>query len=63
MLDRGYLANTAFYATYAHTPEIIDKYLMAFNEAFGILSDAVKGDDINRLLRGPVAHTGFSRLT
>lgn len=63
MLDRGYLANVFFYGSYAHTPQIIDKYLKALDDVFGILSTAVKADDINRRLGGPVAHTGFARLT
>jgi len=63
MLDRGYLANAAFYGTYAHTPEIIEKYLSVVDEVFGILAEAIKADDVNERLRGPVAHTGFSRLT
>ena len=62
MLDRGYLASVAFYGTYAHTPEIIAEYLLALDEAFGILSNAIKTNDIHQRLRGPVAHTGFSRL-
>jgi len=63
MLDRDYLANVAFYGTYAHTPQIIDKYLLALDEAFGVLSNAIKTNDVKKRLRGPVAHTGFSRLT
>ena len=63
MLDRGYLANAAFYGTYAHTPEIIEEYLWVADEVFGIVAEAVKADDVNKRLRGPVAHTGFSRLT
>ena len=49
--------------TYAHKAEIIDTYLMAVDEAFGILSEAIKNNDVNQRLRGPIAHTGFSRLT
>ncbi|NIA06247.1 MAG: aminotransferase class III-fold pyridoxal phosphate-dependent enzyme [Actinobacteria bacterium] len=63
MLDKGYLANTAFYGTYAHTPEIIDEYLVALDEVFGLLSEAIKSNDVDKRLKGPIAHTGFSRLT
>ena len=63
MLDRRYLVNAAFYGTYAHTPEIVEKYLSVADEVFGILAEAIKADDVNERLRGPVAHTGFSRLT
>ncbi len=63
MLDRGYLAKSALYVIYAHTPEIVEKYLSAVDEVFGILAEAVKADDIDKRLRGPIAHSGFSRLT
>ena len=63
MLDRNYLANTAFYGTYAHTPQIIDQYLAALDEVFAVLADAIKNNDVNQRLKGPLAHTGFSRLT
>ena len=62
MLERGYLASAAFYGTYAHTPSIIDDYLVALDEVFGILSKAIKNNDVNKRLKGAVAHTGFSRL-
>ena len=63
MLSRNYLTNAEFYGTCAHTAEIIDKYSLAIDEAFGVLSKATKANDVNQRLRGPVAHTGFSRLT
>jgi glutamate-1-semialdehyde aminotransferase len=63
MLDRGFLANTAFYPTVAHDREILDSYVAALDEVFGILSDAVAKDDVMSRLRGPVAHAGFTRLT
>jgi glutamate-1-semialdehyde 2,1-aminomutase len=63
MLDRDYLANCAFYCNYAHTPEIVEKYFSVLDEVFGILGEAIKADDINERLRGPVAHSGFTRLT
>ncbi len=63
MLDRGFLANTAFYPTVAHTAEIIESYVAALDETFAVLSDAVANDDAEHRLRGPAAHVGFSRLT
>ena len=63
MLERGYLANAAFYATRSHTPEIIGQYLGALDEVFGVLAEAVNNKDVDKRLRGPVAHSGFSRLT
>lgn len=63
MLDRGYLATCAFYANYTHTTEIAEKYLSTLDEVFGILVEALKAGDVNERLRGPVAHSGFARLT
>jgi glutamate-1-semialdehyde aminotransferase len=63
MLDRGYLANTAFYPTLAHTPMILEQYLDALDETFAVLSLAAQRGDALRRLRGAVAHSGFNRLT
>jgi glutamate-1-semialdehyde aminotransferase len=63
MLDRGYLANTAFYPALTHTPGIVEQYLAALDEAFAVLRDSIDRNDAPRRLRGPVAHSGFARLT
>ena len=63
MLDRGYLANTHFYPTLAHTDNILDGYLAAVDEVFGVLAAAKEAGDIAARLDGPVAHGGFHRLT
>lgn len=63
MLDRGYLAKDAFYAMYAHTDEHVDGYIAACGEAFEIMAGALKAGTVEDMLRGPVAHSGFQRLT
>lgn len=63
MLDKGYLANLAFYATSAHTDAIVDRYLGALDETFGELKQAIDKNDVESRLRGPIAHSGFQRLT
>lgn len=63
MLDRGYLAKDGFYAMYAHTDTHVDGYIAACADVFGILAHALKTDSVEKLLRGPVAHAGFQRLT
>lgn len=63
MLDRGFLAANSFYAMYAHQPEHADAYLAACAEIFRELRQAVEQDSVRRQLRGPVALTGFARLT
>lgn len=63
MLDRGILASGAFYAMYAHTDADVDRYLEALSDVFAQLKAAVENRSVRQLLRGPVAHNGFSRLT
>lgn len=62
MLGKGYLAASAFYASYAHQAEHVKSYLEAVEEAFGEVAEALKQNDITPRLKGPVAHTGFRRL-
>ena len=63
MLGRGFLASTAFYASLAHSDEIIDAYLSAVDEVFADIADIIaKGIPANEFLQGEVCHTGFQRL-
>lgn len=63
MLKRGYLASGSVYVSYAHTPLIVRKYLMQVDIVFGILAAALKDNTVRALVKGPLAHTGFKRLT
>ena len=63
MLKRGYLAATSVYVSYSHTKTIVDQYLNAVDEVFGIISKALENKYILELLDGPVCHSGFQRLT
>jgi glutamate-1-semialdehyde 2,1-aminomutase len=63
LLDRGFLAVPAFYAMWAHQDAHVDQYLAAVDEAFGEIRRALDEGSVARRLRGPVAHTGFRRLT
>jgi len=63
MLERGYLASGRFYASFAHRPEHLTGYEKAVGEAFDIISRAKKENNVQRSLKGPVAHSGFQRLT
>lgn len=63
MLERGFLASNAFYATYAQSDNDIEQYEAAVTEAFSELARAVATGTVRSLLKGPVAHVGFSRLT
>ncbi len=63
MLDRGYLSSGGFYACAAHTPAVIDGYLAALDEVLANLRAALDANDVTARLRGPVAQSGFKRLT
>lgn len=63
MLERGFLATTAFYASYAHKENHVQKYLEAVDEVFEFIKKAVKKGNAEKCLKGPVCHAGFSRLT
>ena len=60
MLKRGFLASTAFYASYAHTNSIINRYADAVKEVFALIRNM---GDKEPQLDGPICHTGFQRLT
>ena len=63
MLDRGFLAGTAFYAMAAHTDSDISDYGDACREVFGLIASAQATGSVANRLRGPIAHSGFKRLT
>jgi len=63
MLERGFLATNAFYATYAHQDSHVEHYLRAVEEVFMLLAEAIEKKNVQKLLKGPVAHSGFRRLT
>ena len=63
MLDRGFLAGKAFYASLGHDDPSLEAYLEAVHEVFELMAEATATETIGARLRGPVAMTGFARLT
>jgi len=63
MLQRGFLATNAFYASYAHKEEHVDNYLKAVDESFAVIKKAIGENRVEKLLKGTVAHSSFYRLT
>ena len=63
MLDAGILATNSFYATFAHTAGDVAQDLEAVHAAFEQIAAAQRSGGVKQLLRGPIAHTGFRRLT
>jgi glutamate-1-semialdehyde aminotransferase len=62
MLKKGYLTSGKFYSMYAHKLSDIDSYLTAVSEVFDALAEAVRKGEVEKQLKGPVAHRGFHRL-
>lgn len=63
MLKRGFLASPSVYVSYAHKEANVKKYLKAVDEVFKIIKKAINSRKVYKLLEGPVAHSGFKRLT
>lgn len=62
MLEKGYLATKACYVTYAHSEQVVEEYLQATEDAFGVVAGALRRGAVRDMLHGPVAHSGFARL-
>ncbi len=63
MLNEGFLATTAFYASYAQKEEDIKSYLEAVDKVFKTISEAIEKKEESSLIDTPVCHSGFQRLT
>ena len=63
MLKKGYLASKSVYVSYSHKESDIKKYLKNVDEVFGIIKDVIEKRKFYDLLKGPIAHIGFRRLT
>jgi glutamate-1-semialdehyde aminotransferase len=63
MLEKGFLASTAFYASYAHKDVHVERYLNAVSGCFGAMAKMIKDGKPEKHLKGPVCHSGFKRLT
>ena len=62
MLARGFLVSGGFYPMLSHEDEHVDSFLEACGVVFEQLGKAMKDDDIEAQIGGPVMHTGFQRL-
>ncbi len=63
MLKRGILASASVYVSYAHKEEHVKKFLDTVDKVFALLKDAIENNKVEEMLEGPVAHSGFKRLT
>jgi glutamate-1-semialdehyde 2,1-aminomutase len=63
MLERGFLASGRFYASFAHQPAHVEAYARHTREVFAEIARLLEGKALTSALKGPPAHTGFTRLT
>ncbi len=63
MLEKGFLATSAFYSSFAHKNVEIQKYLEEVRSVFSKISLLMKTNKIDKELFGSVCHSGFKRLT
>jgi glutamate-1-semialdehyde 2,1-aminomutase len=63
MLENGFLATAAFYASLAHQDDHISRFVAAIDETFARLTEAIERNEVEKRLKGPVAHAGFYRLS
>lgn len=62
MLEKGFLASNIFYAMYAHMEEHVRKYLLAVDEAFAFIKNAIDSGEPEKHLLGEPSTAGFKRL-
>jgi len=63
MLKRWFLLGSSVYATYAYSPQIIDKFIENSDVVFRIIKNAISNDQIKCRLKGDLIHSGFKRLS
>jgi glutamate-1-semialdehyde 2,1-aminomutase len=63
LLELGYLASPSVYMTYAHTTRLLEDYDQVVTKVFSEIGQLIKKPgNLGQYLKGPVAHSGFSRL-
>ena len=63
MLSKGYLAANNIYVSTAHNQRVLDGYFDALAPVFSLIKKCEEGEyNVDRLLKGPVCHSGFKRL-
>jgi glutamate-1-semialdehyde 2,1-aminomutase len=63
MLKKNILASTNFYASIAHEDVYLEKYFSELDKVYGKIRKCENQElNINKLLEGPICHSGFKRL-
>jgi glutamate-1-semialdehyde 2,1-aminomutase len=62
MLEKGFLATNAFYASYAHNENHVHIYLKAVDESFEFIAKSLLDGNAQKQLHGQICHSSFKRL-
>ena len=62
MLKQGILASNTIYVCTEHNSDLIEDYFVKLAPLFAIIRDCEEGRRIEKLLDGPVCHSGFGRI-
>ena len=63
MLEKGFLASVLYWPSLAHKEQHLDRFLEAMDQAFQVCGQAIRDGQVESLLKGPVRHADFHRLT
>jgi glutamate-1-semialdehyde 2,1-aminomutase len=63
MLQKNILASTNFYASISHEDTYIEKYFSELDVVYGLIKRCENHElQIDKILKGPICHSGFKRL-
>lgn len=62
MLKKGFLASNAFYVSYSHSEEVVEKYFREVDNIFNKLSEYLKNNKLNKYIETNICQSGFERL-
>ena len=62
MLKKRFLATNSIYVCIEHKKNMIDEYFENLDPIFKQIGECMNGKSIDKLLEGPICHSGFNRL-
>ncbi len=63
MLDKGYLASALIYVSTAHNRKTVERYIQTADTVLAAIAKAREEGRLEKMLKGPIHHSGFKRLT
>ncbi|MFX1500403.1 MAG: aminotransferase class III, partial [Promethearchaeota archaeon] len=63
MIIRGNITSSSVYVSLSYKKDHIDHYLHNVNDVFRKIKKAIDKNIVLKLLKEPIAHKGFQRLT